>query len=141
MTLESVLDQFPYAETFKFGDGPELCERLIALVRSGKKRATCGALHHFVEDGTAIPKPGEIYVALAWDGTPELVIRIVSVERCKFSEVSEDFALAEGENETLAGWQSAHRSFFERNGGFDPDMELICERFELVADVRPVCNE
>ncbi|MEP3637732.1 MAG: ASCH domain-containing protein [Paracoccaceae bacterium] len=136
MTSGSVLDRYPGADMFKFGDGPELCQSLIALVRSGSKRATCGALDHFVEDETPIPSPGQFSVALDWDGTPELVIQTVSVEQCKFCEVEADFALAEGENDTLEGWQRDHAAYFARNGGFDPEMVLICERFELVEDLR-----
>jgi uncharacterized protein YhfF len=32
----------------------------------------------------------------------------------------------------LAGWRAGHKDYFERNGGFSPDMELVCERFRLV---------
>ena len=136
MTSDSVLDRYPGADTFKFGDSPELCQRLIALVRFGKKRATCGALDHFIEDKTPVPMPGQFSVALGWDGMPELVIQTISVVQCKFRDVDADFALAEGENDTLAGWQRDHSEYFARNGGFDPEMVLICERFELVEDLR-----
>ena len=61
--------------TFKFGDSEELSDRLIALVREGKKTATCGALREY--------GPGK----------------------------------------------------FERTGGFDPEMVLVCERFRLVRDL------
>ena len=27
-----------------------------------------------------------------------------------------------------------HQEYFERNGGFDPKMMLVCERFRLVHD-------
>ncbi len=45
-------------------------------------------------------------------------------------------ALAEGEDESLAGWQENHRAYFARNGGFAPEMELIWERFALVEDLK-----
>ena len=32
----------------------------------------------------------------------------------------------------LADWRKGHQEYFERNGGFSPDMELVCERFKLV---------
>ncbi len=51
---------------------------------------------------------------------------------CTFAEIDEDFALAEGENDDLEGWRRDHRAYFERNGGWNPDMDLICERFEVV---------
>ncbi len=43
-------------------------------------------------------------------------------------------ALAEGEDEDLAGWRAGHRAYFERNGGFSPDMPLVWERFALIED-------
>ncbi|WP_428687363.1 ASCH domain-containing protein, partial [Roseibium sp.] len=76
-------------------------------------------------------------IALDWDGTPALVLESQEVTIRRFSDVEEDFALAEGENDDLDGWRLDHQAFFERNGGFDPDMKLVCERFRLVEDLRP----
>jgi uncharacterized protein YhfF len=50
----------------------------------------------------------------------------------RFCDVTEDFALAEGENTSLGGWRAVHKAYFARNGGFDPDMMLICERFRVI---------
>lgn len=132
MRLEEVKKRYPEAETFKFGDSQKLSEELLALVRSGKKTATCGALTYFGEGGEAMPVVGRQDIALHWDGSPALVIETVSVEQRRFCDVAEDFALAEGENESLEGWRSDHQAYFERNGGFDPEMMLVCERFKLV---------
>jgi uncharacterized protein YhfF len=52
----------------------------------------------------------------------------------RFADVDEDFAFAEGEDDTLEGWRAGHRVYFERNGGFDPGMLLVCERFRLIED-------
>ncbi|WBU61834.1 ASCH domain-containing protein [Paracoccus albus] len=48
-------------------------------------------------------------------------------------DIPEDFALAEGEG-SFDDWPQGHIEFFTRNGGFDPDMDLVCERFRLVED-------
>ena len=32
----------------------------------------------------------------------------------------------------LEGWRTSHEAYFARNGGFSPDMWLVCERFTLV---------
>ena len=125
---------YPDANTFAFGDSEGLSHRLIALVREGKKRATCGALRDFAGDGEEMPVVGRIDIALNWDGTPALALRTTEVTIQRFCDVDADFALAEGENETLEGWQNDHRDYFERNGGWDPEMDLVCERFELVED-------
>ena len=136
MTLVQLKLAYPDAETFKFGDSEALCGELLALVRAGKKTATCGALREFEAGGEAMPVPGRKDIALNWDGTPALVIETLDVAIKRFCDVGEAFALAEGENEDLAGWQRDHRAYFERNGGFDPEMQLVCERFRLVEDLR-----
>ena len=134
MTLEEALAKYPGAEAWKFGDSEGLSAELIALVRSGKKRATCGALQHYIDDGDAIPEVGRIDIVQNWDGTPALALRTTDVTQRRFCDVDAGFALAEGEDETLEGWQAGHRRFFERNGGWSPEMMLVCERFELVED-------
>ncbi|MEM8555431.1 MAG: ASCH domain-containing protein [Pseudomonadota bacterium] len=123
--------KYPEAETFTFGDSRGLCEELLALVRSGEKTATCGALRDFQSGGEAMPVLGRRDIALDWDGQPALVIETTSVAILRYCDVPEEFALAEGEG-TFDFWKTAHREYFTRNGGFDPEMELVCERFKLV---------
>lgn len=118
--------------SFTFGDSRALCDRLIGLVRAGRKTATCGSLRDFTEGGEAMPVVGAQAIALDWDGQPALLIETTSVEILKFRDVPEDFALAEGENATRADWARDHAAFFARNGGFSEDMALVCERFRLV---------
>ena len=134
MTLDEVKARYPDAETFTFGDNKALCDLLIGLVRSGRKTATCGAMRDFEENGETMPVVGRKDIALNWDGTPALLIETTDVSICKFKDVPEDFALAEGENGSHAGWAEDHMRYFERNGGFSPDMELVCERFRMVED-------
>lgn len=81
-----------------------------------------------------MPEEGRRDIALEWDGAAALVIETLEVEVRRFCDVDADFALAEGENETLEGWQADHRAYFERNGGWDPEMELVCERFRMAED-------
>ena len=135
MTLDEVRARYPGAETFTFGDSPELCAELVALVRAGRKTATCGALRDFAEGGEAMPVAGRRDIALDWDGTPAFVIETVEVTVRRFRDVDAGFALAEGENDSLEGWRDGHRRYFERNGGWSEDMELVCERFRLVEDL------
>ena len=126
----------PKSVTFTFGDTEELCNELLNLVRSGRKTATCEALHNFGPHGEEMPVVGRQDVALNWDGTPALLLETVEVTQTRFCDVDEEFALAEGENDDLAGWRRDHQAYFERAGGFDPEMVLVCERFRLVHDFR-----
>lgn len=56
----------------------------------------------------------------------------------KYCDVTEDFALKEGEGDrTLAYWRRVHEDFFTqelRAEGleFSPEMKVVCEQFELV---------
>ncbi len=135
MNIDAVRARYPGAETFTFGDNRGLCDRLLGLVRAGAKTATCGALRDYQEGGEPLPVVGRRDIALDWDGRPTLVVETVAVKICQFRDVGEDFALAEGEDENLAGWRAGHEAYFARNGGFDPEMELVCERFRLVEDL------
>lgn len=125
--------RYPTAETFKFGDSAALCERLLSLVRSGQKVATCAALRDY-QGGEAMPEIGRRDIALNWDDTPALVIETVELVQCRFDEVTEEMALAEGEDESLEGWRAGHAAYFGRNGGFSPDMQIVWERFTLIED-------
>ena len=138
MKLEDLLKKYPDATTFKFGDGASLSASLLRLIREGKKTATCGALHEFTEGHEDMPVEGRCDIALNWDGTPALVIRTVAVDIKRFCDVDEEFALLEGENDSLAGWRSDHQAYFERNGGFDEEMLLVCEQFEVVEVVETI---
>ncbi len=135
MTLKDVLTRYPGAQTFKFGDSASMSAELLGLVRAGRKTATCGALRDYPEGSAEAPVVGRRDIALEWDGRPALVIETLEVTVSRFCDMTEAFALAEGENETLEGWREDHRRYFERNGGFDPEMELLCERFRLVEDL------
>ena len=135
MKLEDMVARYPGAQTFKFGDNRALCDELLELVRAGKKTATCDALCKYHCEGEILPVVGRRDIALNWDGEPALVIETTEVNFRRFCDVDEDFALAEGEGDSLESWQAGHKVYFERNGGFDPEMLLVCERFKLVQDI------
>lgn len=123
-------DTFKDAVAFQFGDSPELADQLLALVLAGVKTATCGALHHF-NGQEPMPEVGRRDVVLDGQGRPACVIETTSVLIQRFDQVDEAFALAEGEG-PYPVWRQEHIAYFERNGGYAPDMMLVCERFRLV---------
>ncbi|MFY3551806.1 ASCH domain-containing protein [Achromobacter insolitus] len=122
----------PYenAVTFQFGDSPELADELLALVLAGTKTATCGALRDFNAQ-EPVPEAGRRDVVLDGRGRPACVIETLSVLIQRFDQVDEAFAVAEGEGPYEA-WRDGHIAYFERNGGYAPDMMLACERFRVV---------
>ena len=134
VTVDELKVRFPGAETFRFGDSAELSALLLGLVRAGKKRATCS--HQGQE--SALPEIGRRDIALEWDGTPALVIETVELREVQFCDMTEEMALMEGENDSLAGWRKDHQRYYERHGIFDPQMTLIWERFEVLEDLADV---
>jgi uncharacterized protein YhfF len=133
-TLAELHRRHPDAETYRFGDGAESCAALMALVRSGKKRATCTAEAE-IAAGEASPVVGRCDIALDFDGAPQLVTRTLELRRVRFCDMTEEMALMEGEDESLEDWRAGHERYYRRAGIFAPDMGLIWERFEVVEDV------
>lgn len=133
-TLQKIVDANPDAETFRFGDTPELCADIVALVRSGAKTATCEAASAYGEDGDAWPEIGRRDIALNWDGTPAVMIKTIEVATRRFDEIDAEFVAAQGEFRDLEHWRTAYEAYFRRSGGFAPDMKLMCERFTLIED-------
>lgn len=122
----------PYenAVTFQFGDSPKLADELLALVLSGAKTATCGALRDF-DEKEPVPEPGRRDVVLDGRRRPACAIETISIVIQRFDEVDEAFAVAEGEG-PYDVWRTGHIAYFDRNGGYAPDMLLVCERFRVV---------
>jgi uncharacterized protein YhfF len=120
-------------ERFTFGDSPEMADKLLPLVLAGTKTATCGALREYEEDASLLPRPGQRAIVLDGRGEPACVIEYTRVECRPFDAVDADFARQEGEGDrSLADWRNIHRSFFARNGGFQPDMLLVCQEFRVI---------
>ena len=116
-------------ETFSFGDGPDLANRLLELVLAGTKRATCWA----ESQGLLSAEVGKLMVVLDGQGAPKAVLKTIELTKRRFDEVDEAFAYDEGEGDlSLIFWRTAHTQYFRRLECFAPDMMLWCERFEFV---------
>ena len=116
---------------WSFGDSPALADGLLALVITGKKTASCGAVRDYIAEGTPIPTTGRQDIVLDGAERPAALIEYTEVTQRRFDDVPEDFALAEGEGD-YAEWRAGHMAYFERNGGWSADLELVCERFRLI---------
>lgn len=135
MDIKQALEKYPGATIFDFGDSKELSDNLLALVRAGKKTATCAAMREYIEEKEKLPEIGRKDIAVNFeDRSPALVIETTEVTQKRFCDIDESFALEEGENDDLAGWRQDHQAYFERNGGFHNEMILVCERFKLIED-------
>ncbi len=133
-TLQEIIDANPDAETFRFGEDKELSQRIIALVRAGKKTATCEAMRAFTEEGDAMPMVGRRDVALNWDGTPAVMVETMEVKILKFNEMDAARVADMGEFRDLNDWRRIYSAYFAETGGFSEDLEIMCERFRMVED-------
>lgn len=121
-----------------FGDSVELADELIALVITGQKRATAGALVEYELEGSPLPRSGTIVIATDGTGKARAVLRITDVRVGALSSVDESFAWDEGEGDrTREWWLSAHEVFFRRclstiGVEFDTEMATVFERFEVL---------
>jgi uncharacterized protein YhfF len=124
--------------SWQFGYGMEQGDRLLALVLSGPKRATAGALWAYEHEGEAVPRTGDFSVVTDGSGVARCVIRTTSVAIVAFDAVDEQFAYDEGEGDrSLEYWREVHWAYFVRElAGMGrvatPDMPVVCERFDVV---------
>jgi len=124
-----------------FCDNQADADELVELVLAGRKRATAGALWSYEAEDEPLPRAGDFSVITDWSGTARCIIRTVTVEVVAFAAVSEEFAATEGEGDrSLACWREAHWAAFSREleasgRAPQPDMPVVCERFEVVFPV------
>ncbi|EKS6399008.1 ASCH domain-containing protein [Enterobacter hormaechei] len=132
--LEEVKSIYPGALVWHFGDSPELADELVHLVLSGIKTATCCSKTSFqreYERGEA-PCAGSYNIILDGTGQPMCVIQTVRLQVIRFCEMTSELASKEGEGDlSLEYWKEGHKRFFEREGTYSEEMELVFEEFEL----------
>ncbi|MCK1992097.1 ASCH domain-containing protein [Peribacillus muralis] len=129
-------EEKPHAvSAWQFGADPD---QLAQLVINGRKTATCSA-HVFYEiENEPMPSVGDYSIILSSEDRPVAIIRTVNVEVVPMNEVSEEFAISEGEGDgTYTYWWNAHEHFFKKElhklgHTFKEDMLLVCESFELI---------
>ena len=127
-----------FTDAFGIGDTPELKQELLNLVLEGKKRASTSLVKEGEIEGWPMPEVGHYYVILDGYDKPAAVVKTMSVRRCRFSDVDEEHAYWEGEDDrTLDSYFREHTKYYTRRGSalgfkFTPDMEVVLDRFELV---------
>ena len=126
-------EEIVYKDAFQFGTSADW---LADLVVEGKKTATTSGFVLYELEQEPIPQAGEYYIVLDGEEEPVAVIQIQSVEVVPMNEVTEEFAIAEGEG-NYRFWWDAHEKFFtdllkEYDIEFSPNMLVVCERFKKV---------
>lgn len=120
-------DAYHGLKTFKFGDGPELADRLAALVVAGVKTGTCSAAIHGPDSET-----GERQICLNSAGIAVCEIETLELQTLPFEAVTPAMAALEGEGDlSYRFWREAHIDYYKREGTWQPDMEVIFETFQV----------
>lgn len=118
----------------EFGTPGAMREELNTLVLLGRKKATAGTLQWDYEDqNEPVETVGERLAVLDSDGRQVATIRATKVEIRKFSEVPDEFALAEGEGD-LSGddFRVSHLRYWSKKGlTIKDDTQIVLLYFEL----------
>jgi uncharacterized protein YhfF len=124
--------------SWQFGLGSEMADSLLALVLSGRKRSTAGSLLAYELEGEPVPAVGDYSVVVDGSGVGRCVLVTTAVNVVPFGEVDAEHARLEGEGDlSLEYWRESHWNYYTREllafgRTPDPDMPVVCERFELV---------
>ena len=104
-------------------------------VLAGDKRATAGRLSEYVEEDETWEYVGEQLVLLDDDLNGLAVLEVTRVEQTTFSEVTWEFAEAEGEGFTdLEDWRTGHREYWARDAQYvTDDTPVMCLYFKLLS--------
>lgn len=136
MELGEAKARYPGAEAFRYGDSAGLNAEVLDLVLRGVKTITCDAVAGFAARGEPLPEPGRVDIACNWDWRPACAVRTVEVQRMRFDEMPDSLIAAQGEFEDLEDWRRGYAAFLDRTVGFDPGLEMLVERFEVVEMLR-----
>lgn len=126
-----------------YGDSEALSNDLLALIRSGRKRAGTGLLWAHEAEGEPIGQAGDIEIVVDHHGRPCIVTRLLDVYVVPFRDVSADYAAIEGEGDSsLEFWREAHWACFSRECARigrtpSPDMPVVCSSFEVLHVLPP----
>ena len=119
----------------EFGTPGAMREKLNTLVLLGRKKATAGTLMWDYEaQNEQIESIGEKLAVLDSNGIQIATIQATKVEIRRFSEVPDEFALAEGEGDlTGDDFRESHRRYWSNIGlTIDNETRIVLLYFDLV---------
>jgi len=96
-----------------FGDSAALSDELLALIRSGRKRAGTSLYWSYEAENEPLPRVGDLAIVVDHRNEPVLVTRITEVDVLPHSKVGAEYAACKGEGDgSLEYWQSVHWRIF-----------------------------
>jgi uncharacterized protein YhfF len=125
-------------DSFYLGINKEHADTCAMLITASLKTASSGALASYLHYQVPVPAEGDLAIITNWAGEAQCIIRTTEVDIVPFNEISEDYAVKEGEgDQSLAYWKKTHWEFFSNDlAAFgelpEEDMMVICEEFEVI---------
>lgn len=119
------------------GDAAQ-ADALLARVLAGTKTVTSSVRSDYDAEGEQLPQYGSMSIVVDSADRPRALLRTTDVSIVPFAEVDEAHARAEGEGDgSLEDWRATHADLFaQRSGnGFDPDVLVVLETFEVLVAV------
>ena len=124
--LENMTYQNTNIERWQFGIDNE---KLLKLVLSGKKKATC----YLYEKDEELAKVGDLSIITTFDGKDACVIQTEEIQVLPFNEMTWDLAKLEGEHKTLENWVQDHTKFFRNEcRDFNGNTLIVFEKFKVL---------
>jgi uncharacterized protein YhfF len=121
--------------TFEMGTPGEMRQRLNDLILAGRKRATAGLLQYdYMAESEEPEHVGERLALLDNDRRKIADLAVTRVEQVPFSDVTWEFADAEGEGfRSVEHWREAHARYWAGRGyTTDDDTTVVCLWFRLL---------
>jgi uncharacterized protein YhfF len=123
----------------EFGTPGESRQELISLILDGNKRATAGTLEwDYVAENEPVETIGERLAVLDNQGVHVATIEITRVEVTRFSDVPDDFALAEAEGDLNGDdFRRSHYGYWSKLGlSITDETQIVLLYFDLVEALR-----
>lgn len=120
----------PMPSPSRSATAPEMADELLALI-AGTENGNCRPHQaRFGPGGEAVPVVGRRDVTLDSRGRRVAVIETVEVTITAMARWMTPLPVTRVKATAhLESWRRDHRAYFERNGVFRPEMDVVCERF------------
>ncbi len=124
-------------QQIQFGSAAKDIDELAQKVLSGEKTATSSLLDYYRKGLKEISSVDDYMSVLDSFGNPVAIIRVIKTEIKRFGDISESFAIEEGDG-NLAQWKAIHHPYYSKllsdiNEELTNDTELVCEWFQLIS--------
>jgi uncharacterized protein YhfF/catechol 2,3-dioxygenase-like lactoylglutathione lyase family enzyme len=138
------ITKFPYYKHHSIPISDHFCNDKIntdicaELVLKGVKQASCGLKLMYDLKKEFFPEINELTIITNWYQQPICVVKTIDLSFRKFKDIDAEWAESEGEgDQSLKQWKETHRDYFQKQLDelglvFTEEVELICERFEVV---------